>query len=417
MNASALPTGMPVPTLIHEVELSERLADVASDHAAARVLVRLHGLPLGFLDLPVADGALTAAAIHGAVAERLDVAGHLAVDGLTDVHAPVPEGGPACHAGGPHSAPVGVSVVLCTRDREQLLRTALASVIAALGPADEVVVVDNAPRTPATRRVVEDLADPRMRYLLEARPGLSVARNSGARTARGALIAFTDDDVVVDADWVAGLTRGFTRAARVGCVTGLVPSAELDTEAQHFFDRKVQWSSTCVPRLFDLDGHRDPGVLYPYSAGIFGTGANFAVSRAAFEALGGFDEALGAGALTRGGEDLDWFVRTLQHGFTLAYEPGAIVWHRHRRDLDDLSDQLYGYGTGLTAYLLKHALTRRGAADLSRRVARGAVLMGRAQKASADAGIDKALLRRELVGMVHGPVLYARARRKVRRGA
>lgn len=407
---------MPEPTLVHQVELSAPPVDVATDHPAARVLVRLHGMPLGFLDLPVADGVLTASAIHAAAADQLDVVGHLVGDGLTDVHAPLPEGGFVCRAGGPYPAPPGVSVVLCTRDREELLRTALTSVIAALGPADEVVVVDNSPGTTATRSVVADLADPRVRYVLEARPGLSVARNSGARAARGALIAFTDDDVVVDVDWVAGLSRGFSRAAQVGCVTGLVPSAELDTVAQHFFDRKVQWSSTCVPRLFDLDGHRGAGVLYPYSAGIFGTGANFAVSRAAFEALGGFDEALGAGALTRGGEDLDWFVRTLHHGFALAYEPGAIVWHRHRRDLDDLRDQLYGYGTGLTAYLFKHALTRRGAIDLSRRLARGAVLMGQARKASAEAGIDRALLRRELVGMVHGPVLYGRARRAVRRG-
>ncbi len=278
-----------------------------------------------------------------------------------------------------------------------------------------MVVVDNAPRTDATAKVVQELADPRVRYHLEPRPGLSTARNSGARAARGALLAFTDDDVVVDAGWIGGLTRGFTRAARVGCVTGLVPSAELDTEAQHFFDRKVQWSSSCTPRVFDLDLHRGDGVLYPYSAGVFGTGANFAVSREAFDALGGFDEALGAGAPTRGGEDLDWFVRTLNAGFALSYEPGAVVWHRHRRDLDALRDQLYGYGTGLTAYLAKHALTRRGSADLSRRLVRGALLLGKAQRASAEAGIDKALLRRELVGMLYGPLLYVRARRAVRR--
>lgn len=139
---------MPEPTLVHQVELSAPPADVATDHAAARVLVRLHGMPLGFLDLPVADGVLTASAIHAAAADQLDVVGHLVGDGLTDVHAPLPEGGFLCRAGGPYTAPSGLSVVLCTRDREELLRTALTSVIAALGPADEVVVVDNAPGDP-----------------------------------------------------------------------------------------------------------------------------------------------------------------------------------------------------------------------------------------------------------------------------
>ncbi len=205
-----------------------------------------------------------------------------------------------------------------------------------------------------------------------------------------------------------------SRAPRVGCVTGLVPSGELDTEAQHFFDRKLDWSGTCAPRLYDLASTGE-GPLYPYSAGIFGTGANFAVTREAYVALGGFDEALGAGALTRGGEDLDWFLRTLQAGFVLAYEPAAIVWHRHRRDLDSLAEQLYGYGTGFTAYLVKHALTRRGFTDLTRRAVRGAALMRRANTVSQDAGIDPALLRRERIGMLHGPVLYARARWRSRR--
>lgn len=401
------------PTLVHEVELSAPLSDVPTDRETARVLVRLHGTPLGFVDVPVRDGLLAAADLAAAVEEHLDLAAHLDLDGIAS---PTAAGGPwACAASGPEPLPASLSVVLCTRDREESLRTALTSVLAAARPQDEVVVVDNAPRTDATRTVVEQLADPRLRYLLEPRPGLSIARNTGARAARGDVIAFTDDDVVVDQRWLEGLLRGFTRARAVGCVTGLVPSAELDTESQHFFDKKVQWSSTCTPRLFDLDRHVGPGPLYPYSAGVFGTGANFAVSRAAFEALGGFDEALGAGALTRGGEDLDWFVRTLTHGFVLAYEPAAVVWHRHRRDLESLRDQLYGYGTGLTAYLVKHALTRRGFVDISRRLGKGAVMMGRANKASVDAGLDKALLRRELVGMLHGPFLYARARRRLRR--
>jgi GT2 family glycosyltransferase len=276
-----------------------------------------------------------------------------------------------------------------------------------------VVVVDNAPRTQDTRGVVDELADPRVRYLLEPRPGLSIARNTGARAATGEVIAFTDDDVVVDRQWLTGLLRGFTRAARIGCVTGLVPSAELETAPQHFFDAKVHWSSSTTPRLFDLDEHRGDSALYPYASGVVGTGANFAVSRAAYHALGGFDEALGAGALTRGGEDLDWFVRTLTGGWTIAYEPAAVVWHWHRRDLESLRDQLYGYGTGLTAYLLKHALTARGFRQMSRSALHGLRYSRGKHDESLEAGIDRALLRRERIGMLNGPVLYLRARRRV----
>ncbi len=405
-----------IPTLVHEVELSAPVPDVPTSYAAARVLVRLHGMPLGFVELGVRDGVLSGADVLQAAGPLVDA--HLALDGPVD---PQRAGGPwLCQALGPHPVPATVSVVLCTRDREESLRVALVSVLAAcdaateLADAVDVVVVDNAPRTGATRAVVDELGDPRVRYVLEPRPGLSVARNTGARAATGALLAFTDDDVVVDTRWLEGLRRGTSHAPRVGLVTGLVPSGELDTEAQHFFDRKLDWSGTCAPRLYDL-ATTGQGPLYPYSAGIFGTGANFAVTREAYDALGGFDEALGAGALTRGGEDLDWFLRTLQAGFVLAYEPSAIVWHRHRRDLASLAEQLYGYGTGFTAYLTKHALTRRGFADLVRRSVRGAALMRRANAGSVEAGIDPALLRRERVGMLHGPVLYLRARRRVGR--
>lgn len=397
------------PTLVTEAELSAPLVDVPTDHPVARVLVRLHGVPVGFVELEVTGGVLRAEQVAEA-AQSLDVAAHLDVDGIAS---PTAEGGPwACRAPGPVPSPASVSVVLCTRDREESLRTALGSVLLAADEDTQVVVVDNAPRTGATRAVVEDLADPRLLYVLEPRPGLSVARNTGVAAATGEVVAFTDDDVVVDAGWLQGLVRGFTRAPGVGCVTGLVPSAELDTDAQHFFDRKVHWSSNCEARLYDLSTADGP--LYPYSAGLFGTGANFAVSRAAFQALGGFDEALGAGAATRGGEDLDWFLRTLTGGFALAYEPSAVVWHRHRRDLEALRDQLYGYGTGLTAYLTKQALTRRGFVEIAKRLVKGAALIERANRQSVDAGIDRALLRRELVGMLHGPVLYARARRAVR---
>lgn len=400
------------PTKVLEVELSAPPQDIAvATHPAAKVLVRLHGTPLGFLDLPVTDCVVPGAVISRTAAERLPVAAHLSADGITEPGAPGTDW--ACHAAGPRPAPVAASVVLCTRDRADSLRLALQSVLRSAGPDVDVVVVDNAPRTDATRTVVEELADARVRYLLEPRPGLSVARNTGARAATGQVLAFTDDDVVVDEHWLPALLRGFTRDAPVGCVTGLVPSAELETAPQHFFDAKVHWSSSTVPRLYDLQDHRGDSALYPYASGMVGTGANFAVLRAAYDALGGFDEALGAGALTRGGEDLDWFVRTLTAGWTIAYEPSAVVWHRHRRDLESLRDQLYGYGTGLTAYLVKHALTGRGFRQMTRSAVRGVRYSQGRHAESLDAGIDPALLRRERVGMLHGPVLYLRARRRV----
>ena len=107
------------------------------------------------------------------------------------------------------------------------------------------------------------------------------------------------------------------------------------------------------PRVYDLRSGRDASALYPYSAGIFGTGANFAVDRDLLMGLGGFDETLGAGTPAGGGEDLDAFVRVLRAHRSLVYEPSAVVWHRHRADPGAQRRQLFSYGTGLTPFLTK----------------------------------------------------------------
>jgi hypothetical protein len=96
--------------------------------------------------------------------------------------------------------------------------------------------------------------------------------------------------------------------------------------------------------------------LFPFQVGRFGTGANFAVKRDRVLQLGGFDEALGAGTASQGGEDLDLFFRVLTAGDALATEPAAIVWHRHRSDNEALLVQARGYGLGLGAWLTKVVL-------------------------------------------------------------
>ena len=65
--------------------------------------------------------------------------------------------------------------------------------------------------------------------------------------------------------------------------------------------------------------------MYPYSAGRFGAGANFAVSRTVLKEVGGFNEALGAGTPSGGGEDLNMFMRIVLAGHRLVYEPSAVV--------------------------------------------------------------------------------------------
>ena len=303
----------------------------AEGYAMARLLLRYRLRPIEFVEVPIVGGRV-----------------RVPVPAVSD---PVTES---------DARPVlpPVSVVICTRDRPDQLAGALESVLALEYPDYEVVVVDNAPRTGATAEVIERLGNERVCRVLEPTPGLSVARNTGLRTARHELVAFTDDDVVVDAHWLRGIAGGFAGSARVACVTGLVPSGELRTPAQAYFERRVSWGDNLRAHTVSMSEPPPDSPLFPFQVGRLGTGANFAVKRSRVDALGGFDEALGAGTAAQGGEDLDIFFRILTSGDAIAVEPSAVVWHRHRSDNAALLSQARGYGVGLGAWLTKVGLDR-----------------------------------------------------------
>jgi GT2 family glycosyltransferase len=423
------PASAGAAVLVGQVELSGGVGDIAAPArpgppcAAVRLLVRLHGQPLGFVTLPLVDGRLAASAIAGQVSERLhsEVNAHLVEDALEPVASITAAGvgavrDPRCRrrpAGGPL-----VTVVVATRDRPQRLDRCLEALAEVTYAPFEVLVVDNAPSTRETLAVVRQRSgvDARVRYVRQLRPGLSCARNRGLGEARGELVAFTDDDVVVDPGWLDGVVRGFARSPSVACVTGLVPSARLDNAEQRYFDRRVSWAVSCTPRRYDPHADRQTSPLYPYAAGQFGTGANFAFRTAVLRALGGFDEALGAGAPAGGGEDLDVFVRTILAGHVIAYEPAAIVWHEHRDELGQLRRQLFNYGVGLAAFATKYLSDRRTARDILVRLPGGLRhLRGIAKRVERPAELPRAVLTAELLGLAWGPIAYGLGRQRHRR--
>jgi GT2 family glycosyltransferase len=391
------------PTWIAQVDLADGIGDlvaparVGEPYRIARLLVRHGHEPLGFVELDL-DGEqrVSAAAVRAAIDAE-----------LAEAVAFPPAGGPGPHAVG--TPPV--TVVVSTRDREDSLRAALRSLLAVDYPDFDVIVVDNAAKTDDSANVVIGLADPRVRMVKEPVAGLSRARNTGVAHATGQLVAFTDDDVLVDPGWLHALVRGFSRAPNVACVTGMVPSAEIETPAQAYFDVKVGWADSSRPRLFDLGPNRVDQPLYPYLAGTFGAGANFAVRREALAAVGPFDEALGAGSPAKGGEDIDYFLRTILAGRAIAYEPAAIVWHVHRRELSALRGQMDGYGSGLSAFAFKHLLAPQTAVDVARRVPAGVLRMRELRERGASEGDPLRLWAPELKGFSRGPLRYLRGRR------
>ena len=221
---------------------------------------------------------------------------------------------------------------------------------------DEILLVDNAPHLEQNAEALRELADTHdvVRYVSEPRPGASAARNVGAATATTDIVAFTDDDVVVDHWWLHALLSEFGDT-EAGIVTGLVAPHVLDTPAQVWFEGIGGFGKGFDRRRFSrADTEIHP--LFPYTPGMVGSGNNMACRRDVWAELGGMSTALGPGTATRSGEDLDLFLRHLLADGAITYTPHALVWHEHRRDEADLIDQVHGYGIGLSAMLTRLVL-------------------------------------------------------------
>jgi GT2 family glycosyltransferase len=399
-------------------------------YSRARAFVRLHGSPLGVVHLTVGEDGLSPEEHAAELWRSLGpvIQGHLSSDGLPPVSS-LPADGlgdgsvPRCveqRQAFSARAPFA-SVVVATRDRPWSLSRCLTSLLELDYPSFEVVVVDNAPATDATRRLVAErfAGSSNVKYIHEDRPGLAAAHNLGVSQSRGAVIAFTDDDVVVDRHWLLELAKSIQLAGDVGCVTGMILPAELESPAQVWAEDHWRFCKGFGERRFNLDEHRGSSPLYPYTAGVFGSGANMAFRADALEDIGGFDPATGVGTAARGGDDLSAFFRVVTAGHTLVYSPSAIVRHWSARDYRSLRRQAYGYGVGLAAYLTKTVVDEPGRLPaLSVRAPRGiAYALSRHSPKNGSRSHDypAELKWLERKGMLYGPIAYLRSRRRARR--
>jgi O-antigen biosynthesis protein len=413
-----------------DVELTEPLPAVpAGQRQHVWLLARMHTEPIGTCVLrssqagftPDQLGALLWREFRQPVAERFAAAGLAAPGQLTGEGLQAdPTAWPFLqHRRAALKAAPFISAVVCTHDRPERAQTWLRCICQQDYPRYEVVVVDNAPTADTVRDFVDSAqgAVP-VRYIREPRTGVSWARNAGLAASAGDIIAFCDDDGEPDKDWLAGLARGFARGDDVGCVTGMVLPARLDTPAQdlaeqlHGFGRGRGFSAA----IFSRYGPQSP--LYPVPP--FGLGANMAFRREALVRIGGFEVALGPGTPARAGEDLFAMTMVLLAGYRIAYEPAALIRHDHRRDLHGLRRQVRGHGTGLTAY---YAAIVRHRPDLLPALIRltpagvGYLRKADYRPTTAPLGLLKWLKRRYRWSMLIGPVAYIRSVRRQARVA
>jgi GT2 family glycosyltransferase len=412
-----------------QVELGEPLPGLSSFdektgrcYRLARCLVRLHTHPLGIIELVFHQRELSAYDYVQDIWEALheQINAHLQQDGLLPIKELSPEGitilkPPLCIEQDEafFAAAPFVSIIVSTHDRTEQLSTCLPALLAQDYPRYEVIIVDNAPTSSTTAELIQHAYGEvsYLRYVREDRPGLSWGLNRGIAAARGEILAFTDDDVIVDPYWLLHLVKSFGIAHNVTCVTGLVLPFELETSAQFLFEEYGGFSKGFQRRVYDMADNHPGEVLYPYTAGRFGTGASMAFRVAFLREIGGFDPALQCGM------DIAAFFQVVRHGYKLVYEPDALAFHIHRRTYEGLRKQIHTYGVALTAYLTKGLLEHPQ--DLFKflsKIPYGIffILSSRSPKNRKKLlHYPKNLTNVELQGMLYGPFFYLHRRWKL----
>jgi len=365
------PAWLPTPAMVADVELTRATLPLAlgSHYRAARLLVRVHGQPICYVDIIAGSGEVID---RGRVLAALDPAasaralGHVLEDlkalGLPSHAEPASLSAAldqlmALQGACPKQTVVAgpfVSVAICTRNRSESIGATLDSLACQTYQNFEILVIDNAPSDDATRRIIQ-ANYPHVRYILESHPGLDYARNRAIHEARGDLLAYIDDDALADPRWVQSLVAAFD-APDVMCVTGFVAPARLDTAAQELFER-FGYSKGFYRLDFSLRTP-PPEALFPYK-GYHGTGCNSAFRRRVFKTIGLFDPRLDMGTPVPGGGDHDMFARIIRAGHTLVYDPGPVVFHDHLADLDTVVARLGEYQESFMAFMAKSILADR----------------------------------------------------------
>ncbi len=206
-----------------------------------------------------------------------------------------------------------ISVVIPTYNRPDQIIACVESIFRSRTLC-EILIVEQSKKT-ISSDTLRQWAARDVRYFFLQTPGVSRAKNYGIRKSRGDIVAFTDDDCIVDQAWVRAIQSVFRKENQITGVFGRTlpynPGVHVNKECPSVFDSSV---AVTIKRPV-------------YHAEHIGFGNNMAFRKKFFEKHGYFKEWLGSGTAGSNAEDGELAMRALCSGQSLRYEPGVIVYH------------------------------------------------------------------------------------------
>ncbi|MDJ0947518.1 MAG: glycosyltransferase [Alphaproteobacteria bacterium] len=241
-----------------------------------------------------------------------------------------------------------ISIVIGTANRAKAIDCCLEHIARLVVPPDcalECIVVDNNSRDETEQVIKRRLLSLPFagRYVFEPVQGVSRARNTGVAQAAGDIVAFTDDDCIVDPNWLVAIKELYDRDPELQFAGGRV---ELFDPLDMAETIKTSKENDVLDSISKLRG--------------FLHGCNLTARKSALERLGGFDERFGAGVALRSAEDIDLVYRGYRAGMKIAYCPDFLVYHDHGRSSERAIQRLLrDYKIGQGAFYLEHLLRGR----------------------------------------------------------
>jgi glycosyltransferase involved in cell wall biosynthesis len=236
-----------------------------------------------------------------------------------------------------------VSVIICTRNRKDVVGQAVASVLANRYPNFELIVVDQSTDAATQQLLAPYLEDPRFRYNPTSTKGSGLARAIGISSARGEYVMMTDDDCDVPVDWIDRMLGVFEYAPKIAVVFCDVLPGSHDA-SKGFITVSIAKRNQLIRNLWEWckAGGTNTGL-----------GAGMGMRRSLVEKIGNFDKVLGAGTPFFSGEDPDVAIRSLLNGYNVYRTIDTCVQHHGFRTFDDGRKLMRGYMVGTAAMYSK----------------------------------------------------------------
>jgi GT2 family glycosyltransferase len=212
----------------------------------------------------------------------------------------------------PNSYHPFVSIILPTYNREEILCQTISQLLDQTYTSYELIVVDQtAEHKMETKQFLTNHAG-KLRYFQLIKPSLPQAKNYGVQQAKGEVVVFIDDDVIIEPHWLHAHVKNF-QDARIGGISGRVLEEGVPVVNTTDVGRVTRWGRVINNRTATVRTEIE-----------WASGGNSSFRRELIEEAGGFDESFHGNAIF---EDTDFSFRLRQLGYIIYFDPEAAIIH------------------------------------------------------------------------------------------